>query len=153
MGERGPVPKRDSQRRRHAPPAGGPAEKGVHVECTPPPALEHWHPVARGWFDSLATSGQSWWYQASDWATAVVLAEEMDRCLKPQAIGVSKLGDIVWAERPMGASLAAILKGAASLMATEGDRRRLRIELERKERIEPGQGNVSWLKDARRTSM
>ncbi len=108
--------------------------------------------MALGWYRSLALSGQSWWYQASDWATAVVLAEEMDRCLKPQVVGIDKEGNVVRAERPMGTSLAAILKGAASLMATEGDRRRLRIELERKARVEPGQGNVSWLTDARRQS-
>ena len=152
MGERGPIPKRDSQRRRHAPPAGGPAEKGEHIPCTPPPADAAWHPVARGWYESLAASGQSWWYQASDWAMAVVLAEEISRCLLPQVVGVTKDGTVVRAERPMGGNLAAILKGAASLMVTEGDRRRLRIELERKER-QGTQGTVSWLNDARRPAL
>lgn len=150
MGERGPVPKRDDQRRRNADPIGGPAEKGEHVECTPPPAKASWHPVAKGWYESLAVSGQSWWYQASDWATAYMLAEEMDRHLKPQVFGFNeKTGEPLKAHRPMGPALAAILKGMTGLMVTEGDRRRARIELERRERT-PSAGTVSWIEDARR---
>ncbi len=149
MGERGPVPKRDDQRRRNNPPAGGPAEKGEHIDCEPPPAKASWHPVAKGWYESLAVSGQSWWYQASDWATAYLLAEEMDRHLKPQVFMVTKEGVPLKAHRPMGPALAAILKGATNLMATEGDRRRLRIELERRERTQTT-GSVSWIEDARR---
>jgi hypothetical protein len=148
MGERGPVPKRDDQRRRRNVPEGGPAEKGEHVECTPPPAKTTWHPTARLWYESLASSGQSWWYQASDWATAYVLAEEISRCLHPQVVGFTKDGDVVKGHRPMGASLAAILKGMTNLMVTEGDRRRARIELERRNRGTVG--TVSWLEDARR---
>lgn len=149
MGVRGPVPKRDSQRRRLNPPAGGPAEKGQHVLCEPPKGNTKWHPVARRWFDALAVSGQSYYYQASDWATAELLAEEMSRCLRPQYVGLDSEDRPVLYERPLGNSLSAILKGAQALMATEGDRRRLRIELERKPEVGAGGGNVSWLDQAR----
>jgi hypothetical protein len=145
------VPKRDDQRRRHNEPVGGPAEKGEHVPCDPPKANPKWHPVAKRWYQSLALSGQSWWYQASDWATAEVLAEEMSRCLRPQYVAYNeKTGEPVFVERPMGLSLSAFLKGASTLMATEGDRRRLRIELERKPPA-AAEGTVSWIEQARRS--
>jgi len=150
MGARGPVPKRDDQRRRTNTPEGGPAEKGEHVECTPPPAKASWHPIARAWYDSLPQSGQSWWYQASDWATAYLLTEEIDRQLKPQVIGLTKDGDVIKGHRPMGAALAAILKGMTNLMVTEGDRRRARVELERQARAAKT-GSVSWIDQARRS--
>lgn len=132
-------------------PVGGPAEKGEHVPCEPPEGKRTWHPVAAQWYASLANSGQSWWYQASDWATAYVLAEEIHRQLSPQVVGITKDGDVIKAHRPMGNALAAILKGATNLMATEGDRRRLRIELERRAPATGSAASVSWLADARRT--
>jgi hypothetical protein len=151
VGTRGPIPKRDDQRRRQNVPVGGPAEKGEHVPCDPPKANPKWHPVAKRWYLSLAQSGQSWWYQASDWATAELLAEEMSRCLRPQYVGYNEVtGDAIYADRPLGNSLAAILKGAGVLMATEGDRRRLRIELERKDTATT-EGTISWIDQARRS--
>lgn len=66
------------------------------------------------WYESLRTSGQSVFYADSDWAAALVVA-----C----AIGKFE-------ERPTAHMLTAILSGFGSLAATEGDRRRLRIELE-----------------------
>jgi hypothetical protein len=107
--------------------------------------------VAKAWYLSLAQSGQSWWYQASDWATAVLLAEEMSRCLRPQYVGFNEVtGEAIYADWPLGNSLAAILKGMTSLLCTEGDRRRARIELERRERT-ADTGTVSWIDQARRS--
>lgn len=132
MGERGPVPKRTTQRRRRNKPEDGAevttADGGVRV--APPAADRKWHPVAKRWYESLAGSGQSAYYQASDWATAYLLAESMSRDLRPQPIGVDKDGCPIIEAIPLkGASLAAYLKGMASLMVTEGDRRRARLEL------------------------
>jgi hypothetical protein len=129
-GAGGPVPKRSDQRRRRnktepvtkAPGVGG---------SKPPPANSKWHPVARRWFQSLKNSGQARFYEPSDWATAFLLAESISRELQPQPIGNTEDGDVIYASLPpKGASLAAWLKAMTSLLVTEGDRRRARLELE-----------------------
>lgn len=131
-GSGGPPPKREAQRRRKNDPAGGPADHAPGAdEVVVPDVDEEWHPVARRWFESLAESGQSRFYEPSDWATAFVLAESISRELNPQ--GIVYKGEVV-GYHPMtvkGASLAAWLRGMTALMVTEGDRRRLRLELER----------------------
>lgn len=126
----GPVPNRSDQvRRRNAPEVPidtAPAAENVEV----PEADKSWHPIAAQWYRSLAESGQSHWYEPSDWALAYLIAESMSRDLKPQVVGVSIDGKAVKATIPLrGASMAAYLKAMTSLLVTEGDRRRLRIEL------------------------
>lgn len=114
--EAGPVPKRSDQRRRRnkvdidKAPVSLPA--GVVRGPEAPPEISG---LARDWYDSLRTSGQSVFYADSDWASAWIIA-----------IGVQK-----FTERPTAHMLTAVLSGFGSLAATEGDRRRLRIELER----------------------
>jgi hypothetical protein len=138
----GPIPKRDEERRRRNEPAGGPADKvemtkvdlakRIANEVEIPAADRDWHPVARLWYESLASSGQSVFYEPSDWALAMLLAESLSRDLKPQSIGITEDGDVIRAAVPFkGTSLSAYLKGMNALMVTEGDRRRLRIELQR----------------------
>jgi len=136
MGERGPTPKRSHQRRRRNKPEGGgditTAEGAAKVEV--PEADPAWHPVAVRWFESLADSGQSAFYEPSDWALAFVLAESISRELQPQPVVIGKGDDArveMFAMPPKGASLAAWLKGMTALMVSEGDRRRMRIELSR----------------------
>ena len=134
MGARGPVPKRESQRRRRNKPEGGPVQKAAGASEVPVPKGDgKWHPIAKRWFKSLATSGQAQFYEPSDWALAEVLAESISRDLRPQVVGVNeKTGQVIEAEVPIkGASLSAYLKAMSSLLVTEGDRRRARLELER----------------------
>lgn len=154
MGERGPVPKRSSQRRRRNKP-----EDGVEVDQAQgaakvpvPKANSKWHPIAKRWFEALAASGQSHFYEPSDWATAELLAEAISRELRPKVVGITEAGDPVKAETAItGSALQALLKGMSSLLVTEGDRRRARVELERpKPESEGGGGGVAWLDDARR---
>lgn len=111
-----------------------------------------WHPVAHQAYWSLAKSGQVIFMEPSDWSTAYALCETLSRELKPKPIVVDDGGDegthIEWVIQPVnGAVLNAFLKGWASLMATEGDRRRLRIELERKKRIEAAAGDETTVID------
>lgn len=142
MGERGPVPKRSTQRRRRNKAEDGQeittAATGAPAAPQVPPADENWHPIARRWYESLAASGQSRWYEPSDWATAYLLAESMSRDLGDQVVGVTPTGEILRDKIPLkGASLAAYLKAMSTLMVTEGDRRRARLELERAGSTDP----------------
>lgn len=134
-GSGGPVPKRSDQRRRRNAPAR-PVKKAASGTSTTksgrPTCNTKWHPVARRWFLSLDDSGQSKFYEPSDWALAYLIAESMSRELKPQPIlnplTGEKIGEV---ERPpKGSSLAGWLKAMTSLLVTEGDRRRLGIELQ-----------------------
>lgn len=144
MGTRGPIPKRSSERVR---PDGidqmqmlkiNLAELDGDVEIPAPE--EHWEPLVRDLYLSLAQSGQMVYYEPSDWHVAKVIFESLDRDLKPQVAGVEREymdGEVIserirFAKLPVkGASLAAYQKAMASLMMLEGDRRRLRAEIER----------------------
>lgn len=145
----GPVPKKDAERRRRnkTPESEGslsaiPAEV-VNVdellvgEVEIPVANEDWHPIALQIYESVAKSGQVIWMEPSDWSTLYLLCESISRDLNPQVVGITEEGEVVKDTIPLkGASLNAYLKAMASLMMLEGDRRRLRIELERKKRID-----------------
>jgi hypothetical protein len=116
-GSGGPVPKRSDQRRRRNKLAVPIASAPGAPEVARPEADAEWHPIARDWYDSLARSGQSAFYEPSDWATARYVAEAMSRSLV--------------AAKMSGQLFAAVMSASTVLLATEGDRRRLRIELER----------------------
>lgn len=140
MGSRGPMPKRSDERLGH-PTAKADlvkVEKSSGAEVVvAPPAVESWHPIAKSWYESLATSGQSRFYEPSDWATAVLVAESMSRDLSEQVVGITDSGMVVKDVIPLkGASLGAYLKAFSVLMVTEGDRRRVRLELQRAQSAE-----------------
>ena len=112
----GPVPNRSDQRRRR---------NKVQIDRAPAAATEECGPetpewlggLARDWYESLRISGQAIYYTASDWSSALIIAKAIER----------------FEERPSAHMLTAILSGFGSLAATEGERRRLRIELDRAE--------------------
>lgn len=133
MGERGPPPKRAAKRRRHTKQEDTPDSVAVPGDVKPPAANKKWHPIAKRWFNSLKDSGQSNFYEPSDWAMAYVLAESMSRDLNPQVVAVPEsTGEPVFETVPMkGASLAAYLKGMTALLVSEADRRRAGVELTR----------------------
>ena len=120
MGARGPVPKRIEERLGHVSSADKEAVERVPVTGTVvvPAADEAWHPIARRWYDSLPGSGQAQFYEPSDWATAAYLAEAMSRNLHA-------------GQRFSAQLFAAVMSGMSNLLVTEGDRRRVRLELER----------------------
>lgn len=154
----GPVPKKDAERRRRnkTPDNGGmsaiPAEVvnldvAIAGEVEVPVMDKDWHPIAKQMWESQIKSGQVLWMEPSDWAILYTLCESLSRDLKPQVIGISEeTGKPIMATIPLkGASLNAYLKAFASLLMTEGDRRRLRIELERQKRLDAaaeGDGKV-----------
>ena len=131
----GPPPARSDQRRRENKPEIDidTAPGAVGVQCPDP--LPGWHPIALAWYEALAVSGQSHWYEPSDWAEAVFLAEVMSDALMSGSIN--------------GPKLSAILGGASRLMTTEGDRRRMRIELSKPTVDEDEEAAVTALDDYR----
>jgi len=131
-GAGGVPPKRSSQRRRTNTPAAGEPQSAPGIEAIAPDADPDWHPVATLWFDSLKTSGQAHFYQASDWGIAYVLAESISRELndQPMVVGSGDSAHVELVKMPMkGATLSAFLKGCTGLMVSEGDRRRAALEL------------------------
>lgn len=114
-------------------------ESGEWEELDEPEA--EWHPLAEDWYLSLAKSGQALFYEPSDWHTAYLVADQISRALEPRPTVIGETADgepvIRYLVLPMpGATLNAVLKACSSLMATEGDRRRLRIELDRKKAMD-----------------
>jgi len=83
--------------------------KGIPIPVADP----SWHPLARSWYNSLAYSGQSEFYEASDWATAVTAAKAYDIFLKTYNAGI--LGSFVRLSERLGVTIS--------------DRKRSRIEL------------------------
>lgn len=125
MGARGPVGKRSDQRHGHRTQAEKDAVTKVPIASPPVPALEPdeaWHPIAQDWFRSLGESGQRVFYEASDWQVARYVAEAMSRNLNTGRFSAQLF--------------AAVMSGMSSLLTTEGDRRRLRIELERQTAVD-----------------
>jgi hypothetical protein len=120
MGARGPVPKRSEDRiRRNKPEV--PIEKitSIGTVVAPPLGLDDPHPTTQSFYDSLGGSAQSQYYEPSDWEYARITMHFVDRLLKnPGGRGVAML-------------LATVNGMLSNLLVTEGDRRRVRIEVER----------------------
>lgn len=117
MGSRGPIPARSDQKRRRNKP-DQPTESLVMDGEVLMPEPGEWHPQAVAWYRSLGDSGQSRYYEPSDWQTAQIAAETLHRFLTD--------------EKPNAQLLAQFNAMQASLMVTEGARRRSGIELERR---------------------
>lgn len=164
MGERGPIPKRSDERERRNKPenSGGVAiTKGQgYFDFDIPEPAEHWLDQTVDMYEAFYDSGESYWFQLTDWHTLWMLCEQIDRELRPQFVGMGNVWNETAGEMetkpikmkvPMkGASLAALLKGLGSLGATEGDRRRMQMELQREETgLTPDQEAEQHVVDAR----
>lgn len=119
MGTRGPVPKRSEERHRRNAPEQPITRAAGATEVSIPEADPKWHPIATQLWESLKTSGQSRFYEPSDWALAYSLMEDLSRYKK--------------SAKRSGQMLTAIMSGLSDLLVSEGDRRRVGIELSRPE--------------------
>jgi len=141
MGTRGPIPERSEARRRRNKDDGPEllkAPSGAPDDLPDLPGADPlWHSIAADWYLSLRESGQAAFYQPSDWAVARYAAELMSRVLDCSERG------------PNGQLVAALNSVMSSLLTTEGDRRRARMELERKKPVPQGGAKVTALDDYR----
>src|SRR5690606_32668136 len=81
LGSRGPAPKRSAERRRRNKDSQVESVEVVGAVEVPDP-LDHWHPLATAWYESLIGSGQSRFFEPSDWAQARYIAEAITRNLE-----------------------------------------------------------------------
>lgn len=155
MGNRGPVPKRSEVRVRANKPVGGLLELESRGKESPYLPDEEWHPIALEYYRSVEESGQSQLFEPSDWMSLYLLCENLSRLLNPQFIGMAVAAD--GSTKPMkmaiplkGADMTALRAHQAALLMTEGDRRRMQIEL-MKQNVDtgptPGQQAAQALND------
>ena len=91
----------------------------MHLEAEIPEADPDWGKVANTIWDSFHNSGQVEFWQETDWALAYWVCVQVDRHDKnPNMRGAAQ-------------NMTTILQALTSLMMTEAERRRARIELER----------------------
>lgn len=131
----GPIPKRsDTRIRRNEPGSENTTgvvgvTKGEALGGKPYPCPAAWHPVAKKWYKSLAQSGMASYYEQSDWAQAYVIANELSVYLVSGEWTDPATGRTHYKRN--GMILSALLNSMAALGTTEGERRRMRIELEK----------------------
>jgi hypothetical protein len=138
MGERGPVPKRNAQRRRRNKESKAETAPALTGEVEAPPVVKSWAPAARRWYESLADSGQAQFFEPSDWQAAQLVAGELSVYLRSK-----KRSAMMWSH---------IWTAMTDLLTTEGARRRLKIEIERPTADDEGaeDSEVAKLDDYRR---
>lgn len=136
MGARGPVPKRSTERRRRNKESKVETAPAVVADVAIPKANTRWHPIARDWFTSLSESGQSQFYEPSDWQAARYVAEAMSRNLKQTT-------------RFSAVMFAAVWSAMGDLLSTEAARRRVRMEIERGA-VDEAPAGVTAISDYRR---
>lgn len=118
MGQRGPVPNVEMDLARPRSRKGGDQQAvtyGVRKGVAIPEPDPDWHPIALMLWSSLEDSGQADFYQQSDWAMAYSICDDISHYKK--------------SGKRSGQMLATIYSAMSSLLITEGDRRRVRMEL------------------------
>lgn len=121
MGSRGPAPKRDAQRAGHRSKSER-ADKVVVTQggkVTAPAPDPEWCDRAREMYAALTESGQARYFEPSDWALAQVLCDMLSEFYKP---GIRRSAEL----------FKHVMQGFQLLGVTEVDRRRARIEVDRK---------------------
>jgi len=113
----GPIPERSEDRIRRNK-DGGEITKGQAMDVTwIQPANPDWHEIARNLYVSAEKSGISRYWQNSDWALFYSLCDDLS-FIKNQGA------------RRSAEMLKGVYSALQSLGLAEGDRRRMRIELE-----------------------
>lgn len=122
MGTRGPIPKHSDERiRRNKDEGQGQVEKVTAIGAVEVPELgiDDPHPMIRDFYESLKESAQAQYYEPSDWQFARFTMHFANK--------------LVCSGKPSSQMLAAVNAALTNLLVSEGDRRRVRMEVEREE--------------------
>lgn len=119
MGARGPMPKRSEARtRRNKTSEDGIAlKKGVALEYVPKDADPEWDGAVADLYEGLFQSGMAAYYQQSDADYAWLICDEFAEYRAPGS-------------RKSAVMFAGLINALAGLGVTEGERRRIHIELD-----------------------
>lgn len=118
--------KRDSEKSTNSQPQSGAPRHGDMFPVKVPPVSGNWHPRAKALYRSLKTSGQSAYYQNSDWEMARIACDLLTICY--EAKGPGGVPTPFYKCTMMVAEINEMLK---QLGATEGARRTaMRVELD-----------------------
>lgn len=130
MGSRGPIPERESNLARPRERKGSDeqaAKRGqlqpIAIDWQPDP---EWSDFTKSIWASASASGMADFYQDTDYAELWFICQEFDRYSKPKVN--TKTGELYYKQSPE--MVKALLTGLSNLGFTEGDRRRIRIELD-----------------------
>jgi len=130
LGISGPIPNADADLARKRTRKGGdvkPLTIGTRRPTRIPRVDPQWHPIAKNLFNAVKRSGQSDFYQDSDWWLLYSLCEDLSVYKTPRH---EEDDGTVWYGRRSGQMLQTIMSSMERLLITEGDRRRVRIELQ-----------------------
>lgn len=143
MGQYGPIPNRtdDLSRERDANRGGRePVTKGQSIKSKPLPVVDDWHTAAKNIYVGTCNSGMAEFYEASDWAMLHMLVDNLSHLMDVR----DETGKLP------AMAFSAIMSSFVSLGLTEGDRRRIRIELESKQAPEEaGDATLTVISDYR----
>lgn len=161
VGTRGPVPRRDGERRRTNGLEGGAETTSmgqdeltalpfeVDLAPEPPDADADWNPLVKRFWEALKVDPARKWMTSADWAAAAIFFESMSRDLEDQPV-ISKDGEVTMVKVPLkGTSIAGYLKFMADLGVTEAGRLRMRKEITLFPTEEPQLASVADLDAAR----
>jgi hypothetical protein len=160
---RGPVPKRSGQRRRRNKTDEPTSTIRVGGAVRVPAAGRDWHPRAKALWRAAKQSGQSQFYEPTDWQALAYTCDLITHLFRPGTLttrleGLIRLAALdaelskderIWLEamlrpvRPSAQMVASLNSLMGSLALMEGDRRRMRLELER-----PGEEGEEDVSDA-----
>lgn len=126
---RGPLPKRDADRAGHNAKSEQADKVKKNTATAMPAAPDEWCDLARDWYTSLAESGESTFYEPSDWQYALVVGQ--------------MLHSLLIAPKPSSEMFKAVDAAMDKLGVTESSRRRQRIEVHRPKGAAPVDPNAT----------
>lgn len=135
MGVKGPIPKRSTEGHRIT--QARKFEHGVEPvnviadKVEPPEPDPGWHPIAMKLWESVEQSTFTRYYEPSDWIVLYSACDDLSNYKKQ--------------ERRSPTMLAAVNTMLTSLLLTEGDRRRVQIEINRIDESEAESAGVTAL--------
>lgn len=130
----GPIPRQEATLARPRKRKGSNQQattKGERRDVVWPPVPSDWGSLARGLYEGARDSGQADFYQQSDVAYLMLVLEETNRYMEPYGTRPDpETGEMVAVyPKRSGQLFQALHSSMQSLLLTEGERRRARIEL------------------------